>query len=159
MISRIQKFILFIFVIYMISFLRNILFFCVMMSSFFLNSLAFAWDFGFGVGPDHQNIKATKEVAVPGVQKDQDEVDILSVIKSAVNRVLGILGLIALALLLYGWFSMLLSAGNDEKYQTWWKFVKSVLYGLLIIWLSWLIISLIFWLIQVTTKDALPVDA
>ncbi len=72
-------------------------------------------------------------------------------IKNFVNRVLGILALIALIILLRGWFQMVTAAGDDGKYKNWFKILKQAAFGLAFIWLAWLMVSVIFWLIGIIT--------
>jgi hypothetical protein len=74
-----------------------------------------------------------------------------SVIQTAVNRVLGILALIALLILLYAGFLMLTAAGDDDRYNKWFTILKQVALWLVMIWLAWLIVSMIFYLIDFIT--------
>ena len=69
---------------------------------------------------------------------------LLDTIKTTINRLLWILATIALAICLYGWFTMVISAGDDGKYQNGLKVLKNAAIGLAIIGLSWLIISVVF---------------
>lgn len=79
---------------------------------------------------------------------------ILDVVKVTVNWVLWILSLIALILCLYWWFLMLTAAGDESKVKTWTKVLKHAAIWLAIIWLSRLIISFVFRLINKFTTDA-----
>jgi len=74
-----------------------------------------------------------------------------TVIQTAVNRVLGILSLIALLILLYAGFLMLTAAGDDEKYKKWFDILKQVALWLAFIGLAWFVVSMIFYLIDVIT--------
>jgi hypothetical protein len=74
-----------------------------------------------------------------------------SVIQTAVNRVLGILAFIALLILLYAGFLMLTAAGDDDRYNKWFTILKQVALWLVMIWLAWLIVSMIFYLIDFIT--------
>lgn len=76
---------------------------------------------------------------------------ITTTIQTAINRVLGILAFIALLILLYAWFLMLTAAGDDEKYQKWFWILKQVALWLAFIGLAWLIVSMIFFLIDLIT--------
>ena len=112
----------------------------------------FAWDkdFGFGIDPqggEDSTITATRDLAVGGVDKDQEEWLIDNVVKSLVNRVLGILGLIALIVVLYGGFLMLTARDSEENYSKWRKVIKAGIIWLIIIGIAWFILSLIFRLI------------
>lgn len=74
---------------------------------------------------------------------------LIDVIKSFINRMLGILALIALVILLWGGFQMVTAAGDDAKYKKGFKILQQAAIGLVFIWVSWLIVSLIFWLLGV----------
>lgn len=76
--------------------------------------------------------------------------NLLDVIKSVTNWVLGILALICLVLVIYGWFLMVTSAGEDDAYNKWWEILKSALIGLAIIGLARYVISGILRLTQKT---------
>jgi len=77
---------------------------------------------------------------------------ILDTIKNAINWILGILATIALIICLYGWFLMVTSAGDDKKYGNWLNVLKNAAIGLAIIWLSWMIVSVIFWFVWTLSK-------
>lgn len=101
-----------------------------------------------------ESISAIKQINVTGV-KDGDKKDgLLDVIRWVTNRVLGILGFIALLLAIYWWFLMVTSAGDDDKYGKWWWILKSALIWLAIIWLAWFVVSIILWLIQKSGTEA-----
>lgn len=76
---------------------------------------------------------------------------ISEIIQNAVNWILWILALIALIILLYAWFLMLTAAGDEERYNKWFKILKYVVIGLIFIWLARFIVSMIFFLIGVFT--------
>jgi preprotein translocase subunit Sss1 len=90
---------------------------------------------------------ARKDFAIWWVTEDKEEGFIDNVVKSFVNWTLGILWLIALLMVLYGWFMMLTSRDSEDGYNKWWTILKNALIGLFIIGVAWFIISLIFWLI------------
>ena len=69
-------------------------------------------------------------------------------IRTAINWVLGMLSLVALVIALYAGFLMMTSGGDEKKYQKWVGLLKWAGIGLAIIALSWLIVSLIFWVIN-----------
>ena len=77
---------------------------------------------------------------------------LIKVIKRAINWVLGILGLITFILLLWGGFQMVTAAGDDKKFGAGQTILKQAGIGLLFIAGSWLMVSMIFWLIGVITK-------
>ena len=72
---------------------------------------------------------------------------LITSVKTFVNRVLGLLALIALIILLRGWFQMVTAAWDDAKYKEWFKILKQAAFGLAFIWLAWLMVSLIFYVI------------
>jgi len=75
---------------------------------------------------------------------------LVSSVKVFINRVLGILALITLVILLRWGFQMVTAAWDDTKYKAWFKILKQAWFGLAFIWLSWLVVSMIFrviWLV------------
>lgn len=76
---------------------------------------------------------------------------LITSIKTGINWILGILALIALIILLWGWFQMVTAAGDDGKYKKGFKILQQAAIGLIFIWVSWLVISLIFWIIGLFT--------
>ena len=73
---------------------------------------------------------------------------LIDTVKRAVNRVLGMLSLIALVLCIRGWFQMLTAAWDDWKVKTWKKILTQAAIWLAVIWLSWLFVTFIFYLIN-----------
>ena len=73
---------------------------------------------------------------------------LIDTIRVTINWVLWLLSLIALALCLYGGFLMMTSGGDSKKYEKWVGILKWAGIGLAIIALSWLIVSLIFFVIN-----------
>jgi hypothetical protein len=47
---------------------------------------------------------------------------------------------------------MVTAAGDDTKYKDWFKILKQAGMWLAVIWLSWFIVSIIFWVIKWTTS-------
>ena len=78
---------------------------------------------------------------------------LLDTIKNTINWLLWILATIAVAICLYAGFLMVTSAGDEKKYQKWLTILKYAAIGLAIVWLSWLIVSVIFWFIRLNWKD------
>jgi len=78
---------------------------------------------------------------------------LIETVKTAINRVLGILWLIALILCLWWGFQMLIAAGDDAKVKTWTKVLKHAAIWLAVIWLSWILVSFIFRLINRTQRE------
>ena len=77
---------------------------------------------------------------------------LIETVKTAVNRVLWILWLIALILCLWWGFQMLIAAGDDAKVKTWTKVLKHAAIWLAVIWLAWILVSFIFRLINRTQR-------
>jgi hypothetical protein len=73
---------------------------------------------------------------------------LLHTVQTAINRVLWILAAITLYFVLYAGFLMMTSWGDSKKYDTWLKIIKNAAIWLAIIAVSWLIVSLIFYLIN-----------
>ena len=72
----------------------------------------------------------------------------MTIVKNIINYALWLLSLIALVYLIYHWFLMVTAAWNDTQYKQLIKWLKLAAIALAWIWLSWLIISFIFWLIN-----------
>ncbi len=75
----------------------------------------------------------------------------LSWAKRAINRVLGLLALIALIVLIYEWVLMLVNARDSKKIEEGYTTVKNVAIALVFIGVSRLIVSFIFRAIGVFT--------
>lgn len=99
----------------------------------------------------------SKELAVVGSGTGQQD-SFVNVVKWFINRVLGILALIALLILLYGGFQMVTSAGDEEKYKAGFTILKHAAMGLLLIGVAWFIVSIIFWLVNVLTNGVQPAN-
>lgn len=96
-----------------------------------------------------QNYLGGIDVAWQGaLQQDS----LIGSIQTFVNRVLGILGLIALIILLYGGFQMVTAAGDEEKYGAGFKILKQAGIGLAFIGLAWFVVSIIFFLLNLVTQ-------
>lgn len=74
--------------------------------------------------------------------------NLIQVIRKAINWVLGILSFIALVLCLWGGFQMMTSGGDSKKYESGLNLLKWAAIGLAVIAVSWLIVSLIFYVIN-----------
>ena len=83
---------------------------------------------------------------------DMQNDSLIKVIKTAINWVLGILSLIALALCLWGGFQMMTSGGDSKKYEAGLNLLKWAAIGLAVIATSWLIVSLVFYVINGAMK-------
>ena len=69
---------------------------------------------------------------------------LIDVIKSFINWMLGMLALIALVILIRGGFQMVTAAGDESKYKKGFKILQQAAIGLVFIWVSWLVVSVIF---------------
>jgi len=72
-------------------------------------------------------------------------------IRNFINRVLWLLSLIALAICLRWGFQMLTASGDETKYKKWFTILKQAWFGLAVIALAWLIVSVIFRVINLST--------
>ena len=79
---------------------------------------------------------------------------LVAAIKWAINWALGILAFIALIVLLYGWFLMVTAAWESEKYDKWFTILKQAAVGLVLIGVAWFVVSIVFWLINLTAQPA-----
>ena len=106
------------------------------------------WDSPSGFG----NASAATNIEwVPGTKDGLRGASLLNSIKTAINWTLGILSLIALVVLLWGGFQMVTAAGDEGKYKKGFTILKQAAIGLVIIGVSWLIVSAIIWMIGLTT--------
>ncbi len=74
---------------------------------------------------------------------------LITVIKQFINWMLGMLALIALVILIRGGFQMVTAAGDEGKYKKGFKILQQAAIGLVFIWVSRLVVSVIFWLLWV----------
>ena len=96
---------------------------------------------------DFGNPASVVSVGVSWASEGTQATNIMDVIRTFLNWVLGILSLVALVVLLYGGFNMVTAAGDDAKYKKWFTILQQAAVGLAIIGLSWIIVSAIFWII------------
>lgn len=75
----------------------------------------------------------------------------MTIIENIINYALWLLSIISLVYLIYHWFLMVTAAWDDTQYKKWTKWLKFAAIALVGIWLSWLIVSFIFWLINYVT--------
>ena len=73
---------------------------------------------------------------------------LLTTLKKTINWLLGILATVAVAICLYGGFLMMTSAGDEKKYEKGLTVLKYAAIGLAIIGLSWIIVSAVFWFVN-----------
>lgn len=102
--------------------------------------------------PTTEAFKFWDMVAVPWIgvywTDDYQEDSLIHTVRKAINRVLWILSFICLCLVLYAWFLMLTSWWDSKKYDQWFTIIKNAGIWLAIIAVSWLIVSLIFYVIH-----------
>lgn len=99
-------------------------------------------------GVDYQG--RVKDVEIKWVEEKQND-NLINLIKWILNRVLGILGLIALLVLIRWWFQMLTAAGDEKKYGAWQTHLKSAGIALLYIGIAWFVVSILFYLLELAT--------
>ena len=75
-----------------------------------------------------------------------------NLIKLILNYFLALIGLVALLYLLYHGFMAVTAWSNEEKLNKWLQGMRYAAIALFGIWLSWFIISIIFWLLQVVAQ-------
>jgi len=75
-------------------------------------------------------------------------------VQKAVNWILGILWLITVVILIWWGFQMVTAAGDETKYKKGFTIVKQAAIGLILIGVSWLIVSLIFAFVWSTADNA-----
>ena len=85
---------------------------------------------------------------VPQTEKNSPSSALLDTVRSTINWILWILATIALVICLYAWFKMLTSGWDSKWYDAWMKILKNAALWLIIIWLSWIIVSAIFWFVN-----------
>ncbi len=98
---------------------------------------------------DETDTGAATDVAVIGTDNQQKDA-FINVVRWVVNWVLWIMGLIALIFLIYGWFLMVTSAWDEEKYKKWITILRHAVIWLILIGTARFIASLVFWLINRT---------
>lgn len=89
-----------------------------------------------------------KKINVVGTDNNRASSSLLDTISSTINWILWILATVALCICMYAWFKMLTSGGDSKSYDVWWTILKNAAIWLAIIWLSWIIVSAIFWFIN-----------
>ena len=116
---------------------------------------AFLWIFAVtGVAVLPNQVSAQTDWANPSGTdmiggREQTESQLLDTVKSTIKWLLWILATIALAICLYAGFLMVTSAGDEKKYEEGLKILKYAAIWLVIIGLSWLFVSVIFWFIKI----------
>ena len=82
-------------------------------------------------------------IGVAGAGQEKGDT-LITVFKTFINWMLGMLALIALVILLWGGFQMVTAAGDDAKYKKGFKILQQAAIGLVFIGISWLVVSVIF---------------
>ncbi len=77
---------------------------------------------------------------------------LIAAVKIAINWVLGLLALIALVICLYAGFKMLTAAGDPKAYGDGIAILRQAGIGLIMIGISWLLVSFVFWVINLITN-------
>lgn len=94
-----------------------------------------------------------KDIAKPNVNNStQAKVYTLYFVKKIVDYFLMLLAFFALIYLLYNLYFILTAAWDDNKFKKWFDWIKLTGFVIIWIWLSWLIISFVFYLVQIMTK-------
>ena len=75
-------------------------------------------------------------------------------VKHAINWILWFLGLISIAILIWGGFQMVTAAGDDGKYKKWFTIVKQAVIWLILIWSAALIVNAVFYFMNSNTNTA-----
>lgn len=92
-----------------------------------------------------------KDIKTIWTEKKQND-SLVHTIQTAINWVLWLLSMVSLCLVIYAWFLMLTSWWDSKKYDKGLSIIKNAGIGLAIIAVSWLIVSLIFFVINGSTK-------
>ena len=103
---------------------------------------------GWGFGGQDTQYNPT----VYGAKSFQKD-NLIKTIQRAINWVLGILSFVALCLCLWGGFQMMTSGGDQKKYEAGINLLKWAAIGLAVIAISWLVVSLIFYLINTSAVE------
>jgi hypothetical protein len=69
--------------------------------------------------------------------------DLKQTVLNVVSFVLGLLGLIAVAMILYGFFTLLTSSGSEDKASFAKRVITSAMIGLVVILISWAIVNFV----------------
>ena len=92
-----------------------------------------------------------KWIWVPWTSNYQND-NLLHTVRVAINWVLGLLAFAALILCLYAGFQMMTSGGDSKKYTAGVSIQKNAGIWLAIISVSWLIVSLVFYVLKWTIQ-------
>ena len=82
-----------------------------------------------------------------GWNTDMQGAKLLDSIKTFINWALGMLATVALVLCLWGGFQMMTAGWDQGKYDGWVAILKKAAIGLVVIGWSWMLVSIVMWLI------------
>lgn len=68
-------------------------------------------------------------------------------VKRLLDYFLMFIATVSMIYLLYHWFLAVTAAWIDERYNKWIKWIKFAIIAIVWIWLSWMVISMIFWIL------------
>lgn len=97
------------------------------------------------------SINQGQGVQVAWAEEGDQNDSLVQIVKNFINWVLWILALIVLVIVLIWGFQMVTASGNEEKYKKWFTILKHAGIGLVIIWLSWFIVTIVFRLLRGST--------
>jgi len=90
-------------------------------------------------------------ISVPQSENTNVWWTILDAIKKVINYVLWLLALITLIFLIVWWLQMLFNATDDAWYKKWFTILKNAAIALAFIAFSWLLVSFIFFVLDLVT--------
>lgn len=107
-----------------------------------------------GSTPFTQTTDSASEIGVAnsGQPSTDGAWGLIGAVKTAINWVLGLLALIALIICLWAGFKMLTSAGDTKAYGDAFTMLRQAGVGLILIGISWLLVSFVFWVIDIITN-------
>ena len=131
---------------------------------------AFLWMFalaGVAVLPNYTNAADTTATWRDNPSANQNMISdatlawskLIDSIKNTIKWILGILATVAVVICLYAGFIMMTSAGDENKYKNGMKILKYAAIWLAIILLSWLIVSIVFWFVNINAKWGWVMDS
>ncbi len=83
----------------------------------------------------------------------EDDQRATAYIKEVMNRILAIIGLVALTTLIYGFYRMILTTDNEEGYKNARKIIVTAIIALFIIGTAWILVSQFFDIFFQVKKD------
>lgn len=87
----------------------------------------------------------------PGVIRTTEGGGLIAAIKTVINRALSMLALVALIVLLRGGRQMVSAAGDEGQYKKGFTILRQAAFGLIFIGVAWLLVSGIFYFINIVT--------